>query len=82
MWYIITNLICKNVGSIDFLLKCDFVINKIPTQLCSFHRQVFKAWRFTLKRNLSASKYLMWNHRCIKNKNRAIYFDGWVRRGI
>lgn len=41
LWYIIANLVSKKVGGINFLLKCDFDLNKISTQLSSFHSQVF-----------------------------------------
>nr|XP_046238926.1 uncharacterized protein LOC124055944 [Scatophagus argus] len=82
MWYIIPNLICKNVGSIEFLLKCDFDLNRIPVQLCNFHRQVFLAWMLTYKHHFSPHKYLIWNNRYIKNKNKSIYYDGWLRHGI
>lgn len=82
MWYIIPNLICKTVGGIDFLLKCDFDLNKIPIRLSNFHKQVFLAWTLAYKHNFSPHKYLIWNNRYIKYKNKSIYFDDWVRHGI
>lgn len=80
MWYIVPKLICKTVGGIDFLLKCDFDLNKDPIQLSNFHRQVFLTWALKYKHNFSPHKYLIWNNRYIKYKNRSIYFEGWEAR--
>ncbi len=30
----------RNLGGIDFLLRCDFDISKLPVKLSAFHQQV------------------------------------------
>ena len=39
LWYLFPNLIFEKIGGIEFLLKCDFDIHKLPIQLSNFHRQ-------------------------------------------
>jgi len=40
IWYHTPNRICNKVGGIDFLLKCEFEMSKIPVKLSTnFHKQ-------------------------------------------
>lgn len=39
-WYHIPKEIFKRLGGIDLLLRCDFVIQRLPIKLSLFHQQV------------------------------------------
>lgn len=34
------------MGSIEFVLKCDFQVENLPIKLSSFHKQVLLCWKF------------------------------------
>ncbi|CDQ93629.1 unnamed protein product [Oncorhynchus mykiss] len=40
-----------SVGGLEFLLQCNFDINKIPVKLANFHKQAILAWILTSKHN-------------------------------
>lgn len=44
LWETIPNLIFEKVGGIEFLLKCDFEVNKLPIKLSNCHRQTLLYW--------------------------------------
>ncbi len=39
-WFTITDAIFKNMGGIDFVLRCDYDVYKLPVILSEFHEQV------------------------------------------
>lgn len=82
IWYIIPNLIFKRVGGIEFLLKCDYDINKLPLQLSNFHRQALLCWLLIYKHNFSPHRHIIWNNKYIKYKNKSIFYDNWVQNDI
>lgn len=49
IWFHIPKSIFKRFGGLNFLLKCDFEIPKIPFKLSEFHKQVLHHWKmFTI----------------------------------
>ncbi len=52
-WNAFANFIFNTPGGIDFLLKCNFSVDKIPVKLDSFHRQALLAWKMVYKLNFS-----------------------------
>ncbi len=44
LWYIIPELIFKKIGGIEFLLNCNYCVDKLPVKLANFHRQALPAW--------------------------------------
>ena len=40
MWFHIPKSVFKKVGGLEFLLKCDFEISKLPIKLSKFHKQI------------------------------------------
>ena len=45
-WFIVPNMIFKEMGGIDFLLRCDFECSSLPVKLSAFHQQVL--WKLTI----------------------------------
>ncbi len=45
--------IFKTVGGIEFLLHCDFAIQRLPLKLPEFHKQVLLYWKLIYKHNFS-----------------------------
>lgn len=82
LWYIIPNLIFEKVGGIEFLLKSDFEVNKLPIQLSNFHRQALLCWLLIYKHNFSPHKQLIWNNKIVKYKNKSIFYDNWIKNDI
>lgn len=43
IWYAFPSYLFNSIGGIDFLLKCNFPIDKIPVSLANFHKQALLA---------------------------------------
>lgn len=82
LWYLIPNLIFKNVGGIEFLLKCDFRVDKLPLRLSNFHKQALSCWLLMYKHNFSPHKQIIWNNKMIKYKRKSIFYDNWFNNNI
>lgn len=82
LWYYIPNLVFDKIGGINFLLNCNFDINKIPLKLSNFHRQALLSWLLVYKHNFSPHRCLIWNNKDIKYKNKTLFFDYWFRNNI
>ncbi len=65
MWFHIPRGIFGKLGSMDFLLRCDFDINKIPLALSKFHRQVLHFWKMIFTHKFTPHSSVLWNNRTI-----------------
>ncbi len=50
-WYYIPNIIFEKLGGIEFLLNCNFNINKLPIKLSNFHKQALLSLMISLYTN-------------------------------
>ncbi|XP_049904321.1 uncharacterized protein LOC126392755 isoform X1 [Epinephelus moara] len=66
----------------DFLLRCDFCITKLPVKLSKFHQQVLLYWKLIYSHNFTPHSVPIWNNRCILSRRKSLFFDDWVERGI
>lgn len=82
IWNVIPNLIFEKMGGIEFLLKCNFDVNKIPVKLSNFHKQVLLSWINVYKHNFSPHKCIIWNNKDIRFKNKSFFFKSWYDNGI
>jgi len=82
LWYYISNQIFSQIGGIQFLLKCNFDINKVPIKLSNFHRQALLSWMLAYKHNFSPHRCLIWNDKDIKYKNKTLFLEYWFRNNI
>ncbi len=44
MWNIFPHYIFSNLGGPNFILLCNYNVDKIPTKLFEFHKQVLLSW--------------------------------------
>lgn len=82
VWHIFPNFIFNSLGGINFLLKCNFSVDKIPIKLASFHKQALLAWQLVYKHNFTPHRYFMWNNRDILYKKKSIFNQSWYDNGI
>lgn len=65
IWNIITDYIFCKVGGVNFLLHCSYNIEKLPTNLSNFHKQMLLSWSSVYKHNFTPHRYYIWNNRDI-----------------
>ncbi len=75
-------IIFNTLGGIDFLLKCNFSVDKIPVKLAGFHRQALLAWKLVYKHKFSPHNYFIWNNKDILFKNNSLFYHTWFKEGI
>ena len=62
IWYFIPNFIFNKIGGLSFLLKCNFLPNRLPLQMSKFHQQTLLAWKLAFVHNFSPHKTFLWNN--------------------
>ena len=82
MWNFIPNYIFSQFGGLDFLLLCNYKIEKLPAIFSAFHRQSLLAWSLIFKHNFLPHKYFIWNNCNILYKNKSIFFQNWFDQNI
>lgn len=65
---IIPKLIFQQIGGLEFLLKCNFDMGKIPVKLANFHKQVLLTWNLMYKHNFSPHRFPIWNNKDIQKR--------------
>lgn len=82
LWYFIPSNIFKEVGGLQFLLRCNYNVGKLPIKLCAFHQQALLAWKMCYKHNFSPHKCIIWNNEDITKRNKTLFLHKWVERNI
>ncbi len=82
MWNTFPNFLFKSVGGLEFLLKCNYCIDKIPVKLARFHKQALMAWTLAYKHNFSPRRYYIWNNRDILYKHKSLFLKVWFENNI
>lgn len=82
MWFHVPRSLFHKIGGLDFLLKCDFEVSKIPIKLSSFHRQILQFWKMIFTHNFSPHSSTLWNNRVILINRKSIFKNDWVERDI
>uniref|UniRef100_A0A673KN67 Rho guanine nucleotide exchange factor 12-like n=1 Tax=Sinocyclocheilus rhinocerous TaxID=307959 RepID=A0A673KN67_9TELE len=82
VWNFIPQYIFSKFGGFNFVLLCNYNVEKIPAKLSKFHKQVLLAWSLLYKHNFSPHKYFIWNNRDILYKNRSLFFQRWFEEDI
>lgn len=80
--FYIPNHIFMSLGGINFLLRCDFDLKKIPIKLSAFHQQVLLYWKMIFKHNFSPHNTPLWNCRYVLLRNKSIFYQNWLEKGI
>ena len=81
-WFDFPSKIFRNFGNIDFLLRCDFDISKLPVKLSAFHRQALLYWKLIYKHNFTPHTVPIWNNRCILIRRKSFFYKEWMEKGI
>ena len=82
IWNFIPNYIFSKIGGLKFLLFCSYNIEKLPTKLANFHKQILLSWSLVYKHNFSPHRYYIWNNRDILYKHRSLFIENWFTHGI
>ncbi len=77
-----SSALCRKVGGICFLLKCDFDLHKRPAKLSAFHQQVLLCWKLAHTHNFTPHNTPIWNNKSILNRNKSLFYEDWVHRNI
>lgn len=82
LWFHIPKNIFDKVGGLEFLLKCDFDIPKLPVKLSNYHKQVLYYWKLVFAHNFSPHGSTLWNNRVITINRRTLFKRNWYEKGI
>lgn len=82
IWHNIPSKIFSKCGGIEFLLKCDFCVSKLPIKLSRFHQQVLLCWKLAYKHNFTPHNSAIWNNRYILSKRKSLCFCDCLEKGI
>lgn len=82
IWNFIPHNIFKMVGRLKFLLSCNYAVAKLPVKLSDIYQQALLAWKLCHVHNFSPHKEIIWNNGNITIKNKTLYKEGWIDRGI
>lgn len=82
IWFFIPSKVFNTLGGIDFLLKCDFEITKLPVKLSEFHKQVLLYWKMLFKHNFTPHNSPIWNNRYILMNRKSIFIQDWLSKGV
>lgn len=81
-WYCIPKSLFKKIGGLEFLLRTDFCVNKLPISLSEFHKQILLYWKMLYVHSFSPHTSVLWNNRYILHRNRSLFFEDWYGRDI
>lgn len=82
LWFIVSSSIFGKVGGLEFLIRCDFNISKLPLKLSAFHQQVLLCWKLAFSHNFSPHKTCIWNNRFILHHNKSLFYENWFQYNI
>lgn len=66
LWNTIPKFIFNQIGGINFLLKCNYKLEKLPIKLSEFHKQALLSWRLIYTHGFSPTSCYLWNNQYIK----------------
>ncbi len=82
MWFHIPKSVFKKVGGLDFLLKCDFEVSKLPIKLSKFHKQILYYWKMIFTQNVSPHCSTLWNNRTITVNRKTVFKKEWYGKNV
>uniref|UniRef100_A0A9J8BAW3 Reverse transcriptase domain-containing protein n=1 Tax=Cyprinus carpio carpio TaxID=630221 RepID=A0A9J8BAW3_CYPCA len=82
IWNIIPRFIFSHVGGLEFLLMCNYKIEKLPVKLSKFYQQVLATWNLIYKHNFSPHSFFIWNNANILYRKKYLFFHKWFSNGL
>lgn len=76
-WYCIPKTLFKKMGGLEFPIRADFSVNKLPISLSEFHQQILLYWKMLYVHNFSRHTSVLWNNRYILHSNTSLFFEDW-----
>lgn len=81
-WFTIPKAIFQKMGGIDFLLRCDYDVYKLPVKLSNYHQQVLLYWNLIYKHNFTPHNSPLWNNRYVLTNHKSLFLKTWLDKGI
>ncbi len=72
----------NKLGGLSFLLTHNYNVFKLPIKLSKFYQQALFAWKLCYSHNFSPHKTIIWNNEDITVRNKSIFKQDWVDKGI
>ncbi len=82
IWNIIPLFVFSHLGGLEFLLMCNYKIEKLPIKLSKFYQQVLATWSLIYKHSLSPQSFLILNNANIFYRNKSLFFHNWFSNGL
>ncbi|XP_054865756.1 uncharacterized protein LOC129348729 [Amphiprion ocellaris] len=82
LWYHIPNKLFNKVGGLDFLLRCDFDLSKLPLKISPFHRQALQFGKLLFTHNFTPHNTVLWNNRVITINRKSLFKSDWYENGV
>ncbi len=82
IWNFTPNFIFSKLGGLNFFLLCNYNIEKIPSKLSYFHKQMLLSWSLIYKHNFSPHRYYIWNNKDIVYRNKSLFYPHWFTQNI
>lgn len=82
LWFVVSSSIFEKIGGLEFLMRCDFELSKLPLKLSVFHQQVLMCWKLAFSHNFSPHKTCIWNNRFIIHHNKSLFYRNWFQYNI
>lgn len=82
IWFHIPKYIFQNVGGLEFLLRCDFEITKLPIKLSDFHKQILLYWKMMFTHNFTPHSSTLWNNRTILINRKTLFKQEWYDKNV
>ena len=83
-WKAIPNYYFRKLGSLLFLLKCNYDIKLLRTGLPLFYRELLQYFR-DLKNATNIfpnGEFILWNNKSITIDNASLFWKSWFERGV
>lgn len=72
IWNIFRQRVFDKMGGIEFMLKCDYSITKLPIKLAKYRQQVLLSWKLLYKHNFTPHNIPLWINRYILHKGNSV----------
>ncbi len=82
IWFHVPKCLFQKVGGLEFLLRCDFEISKLPIKLSDFHKQILPFWKMVFTHNFTPHISTLWNNRAITLNSKTLFKQEWYDKNI
>ena len=80
MWFHTPKSVFKRVEGLEYLIKCDYKISKLPIKLSNFHKQILQYWKIMFTHNFTPYGSTLWIAIAINRKS--LFKKEWNEREV